>query len=123
MWQSHPASDDLQETLPAVRLNLARALVRAGQHGRAAGLYGQLAAGGTLPDRGDLPERAADWLSFGHALAGSGQLPNAEAAFQRSMSPAAPLQVCCPFAMTRPVFQVLFNRAHLPGRVLSRDVS
>lgn len=103
--RSHPASEDLQQCLSAVRLNLARALVRAGQHGRAAGLYGQLVAGGTLPDGMDLPERAADWLGFGHALAGSGQLPNAESAFQRAMSPAAPMQVCCSKPMILPVLK------------------
>ncbi len=91
--QSHPASDDLRDLLPAVRLNLARAHVRAGQLDRAAGQYGQLVAGGQMPERGDLPERAADWVSFGQALAGSGQSGQAEPAFQRAMSPAAPIKV------------------------------
>ena len=91
--QSQPASEALRQLLPAVRLNLARALVKAGQPSRAAALYEQLAAAGQLPERGDLPEQAADWLSFGQALAGSGQPVQAKSAFQHAMSPAAPTKV------------------------------
>ncbi|BDA47118.1 probable tetratricopeptide repeat protein 37 [Coccomyxa sp. Obi] len=121
VMQSHPYSQDLQQPLPAVRLNLARALVRAGQHERAVGLYGQLMAGGTLPDAGDLPERAADWLGFGHALVGSGQLLSAESAFQRAMSPAAPMQVRV--AALRALCQLSIQQGNVHGLLQLLDDS
>lgn len=91
--RSEPVSEGVHDLAAAVRLNLARALVKAGQPGRAAGLYGQLTAEGTLAEHGDVPEQALAWLSFGQALAGSGQPAQAESAFQRVMLSAASNEV------------------------------